>query len=173
MPYRRLPVRRLLFECNRRLHGSRGPRGFEMVSALIYRWPQVQSGIVYIGDSCTDAGREHRSDHCCMAQLMKRCGKTAHRAKYDLLRAGLVKLHGAGPGERAGGKILNQKGQAVGAATGYQLDPAVLDAPRPPSTPKAASGYESPAQQRLRADGRRKLADAVERMRAASSRAGP
>lgn len=177
-PYRKVPVRRLLFECNRRLHGARGPRGFEMIAALIYRWPQVQSGIVYLGDSCTDGGREHSSDHCCMAQLMGRCGKTAHRAKYDLLRAGLLKLHGAGSGERSGGKILNQQGRPVGAATGYELEAAIL---APPVAPAAvarrrvapSSSYESPAQQRVRREGQRKIADALARLEPGRGRAGP
>lgn len=159
LPYRKVPVRRLLLECNRRLHASRGPRAFEMMAALVYRWPQVQSGVVYIGDEG-------------MAELMKRCGKTAHRAKYDLARAGLVKLHCAGPGLRAGGKILNGRGQVVAQATGYEIDPSILKAApesraasRAQARP-AGSGYESPAQARLRREGQAKIRQALENMKA-------
>jgi len=178
-PYRKLPIRRLLFECNRRLHHARGPRAFELVAALIQRWPHVQSGIVYIWDSCE--GGRHRSEHCCMAQLMRRCGKTAHRAKYDLADVGLIKLHCAGRGrcncrrcngEAAGGKILNSKGQSVSQATGYELDPSVLAVPiisARKSQPRVSS-YESPAQRRLREQGQATMRKAVESMR---SRAGP
>lgn len=182
-PYRPLPVRRMMFECNRRLHEARGPRAFEMMIALVKRWPHVKSGIVYIGDSCIDAGREHccgtcrrkgltscEHDHCCMARLMQRCGKTAHRAKHDLFRVGLVKLHGAGPGVRAGGKIIDGHDLPVGSATGYELDPALFAAPRPPKTGRPPSRYESPAQARVRSEGQRKLA---ETMRAIGARAGP
>jgi hypothetical protein len=164
-----------------------------MVAALIYRSPQVGSGVVHLGDSCIDAGREHccggcrkagfgRCDHayCCMARLMgNRCGKTAHRAKYDLLRVGLVKLHGAGPklcpcgkcgGGHAGGKILDASGRPVGAATGYELDPSLFAAPPKGSPPSRPSGYVSPAQQRVRSERKAKIDAALERMR---PRAGP
>jgi hypothetical protein len=171
-PYRRIPVRRLLFECNRRLSSVRGPRAFELVAALVYRWPQVQSGIVYIGDAK-------------MGDLMHRCGRTAHRAKYDLLRVGLIRLHHAGPrmcscrrcgGVGAGGRILNSRGQPVSCATGYELDPEVLGPPV--KTPRGGNGrpsssssrYVSPAQARVRAEGQAQLREALDRMR---SRAGP
>jgi hypothetical protein len=181
-PYRRYPARKLLFECNRRLRDARGPRAFEMMAALIYRSPQVKSGIVHLGDSCIDAGREHccghcrregrrscEHPHCCMARLMgDRCGKTAHRAKYDLLRAGLVKLHGAGPAERAGGKILDGSGRPVGAATGYELDPELFAAPA--STGRSAPGPSRPGVGRhtaaTPAAGLAKMRAAIERQRA-------
>jgi hypothetical protein len=151
LPYRRIPVRTLLFECNKRI-AARGPRAFEMMAALIYRWPQVQSGIIYIGD-----GR--------MAELMRRCGKTAHRAKRDLERCGLIRLH-----RTAGGKILNSNGQPVAAATGYEIDPAVLEkkAPAPPRRPAAPS--DTPAQARVRREGQEKIRAALDTMRA---RPGP
>jgi hypothetical protein len=183
VPYRAYPVRRVLIECNRRLRGVRGPRAFEALAALIYRSPQVQSGVVYIGDCC--AG-EHRSEHCCMAQLMRRCGRTAHRAKYDLADAGLIKLHNAGRGlcpcsrcggdqsKKAGGSILNAHGQVVGAATGYELDPSLFAPPRPPRPPASASAYRSPAQARAVSEGQARLAAALERMRPPpADRAGP
>jgi len=169
-PYRKIPVRRLLFECNRRLSNSRGPRAFELIAALVYRWPQVQSGIVYIGDVK-------------MGDLMHRCGRTAHRAKYDLQRVGLIRLHHAGPrmcschrcgGVGAGGRILNGRGQPVSCATGYELDPEILGPPV--KAPGGGNGrsrpnsYVSPAQARLRAEGQAKVRDALERLR---SRAGP
>lgn len=205
-PYRKVPVRRLLLECNRRLRDARGPRAFELIAALVYRWPQVQSGIVYLGDSCLDAGRpahccsscrkqgrescEH--PHCCAARLMgERCGKTAHRAKFDLHRVGLVRLHGAGPrhcscsrcgGDPAGGRIQATRGEMVSAATGYELDADMLGA----GGPRASSGvaaaqtaerpegararYLSPAEARLREEGQAKLQRALEKMR---QRAGP
>lgn len=195
-PYRKVPVRRLLLECNRRLREARGPRAFELIAALCYRWPQVQSGIVYLGDSCLDAGRpahccsqcrkqgrencEH--PHCCAARLMGgRCGKTAHRAKYDLQRVGLIRLHGAGPrhcpcsrcgGDAAGGRITAARGEVVSAATGYELEGDLSDPggrlERPPQAKPSA--YTSPAQARLRREGQAKLQRALEAMR---SRAGP
>lgn len=171
LPYRKIPVRRLLFECNRRLSGVRGPRAFELITALVYRWPQVQSGIVYIGDAK-------------MGDLMHRCGRTAHRAKYDLQRVGLIRLHHAGPrmcschrcgGSGAGGKILNGRGQSVSCATGYELDPEVLGREGTGATPRTrpvppGRRYDSPAEARVREEGRRKLQDALETMR---RRAGP
>lgn len=184
-PYRRYPIRRLLFECNRRLHDARGPRAFEAMAALMLRSPEVKSGIVYIGDSCIDAGREHccgscrkagrrQCDHrhCCMSRLMgDRCGKTAHRAKHDLQRVGLVKLHGAGPQVKAGGKMLDHEQRAVGAATGYELDPELFTA-EPAARPARStlSDDRHPAEARVRREGQAKLRDALERMR---SRAGP
>ena len=158
-----------------------GPRAFEMVAALAYRWPQVQSGIVYIGDSCIDAGREHccgscrkqgrascSHEHCCMARLMRRCGKTAQRAKHDLQRVGLVKLHGAGPGVHAGGKFTGPEGPTA-AATGYELEAAIFAAPRPPRAPRPASDYVSPAVARVRAQGQAKMRQALESMRERAS----
>lgn len=150
-------------ECNRRLAGARGPRAFELVAALVERWPQVQSGIVYLGDVKAGA-------------MMKRCGRTAHRAKYDLVAAGLIRLHGAGPkccpcarcgGQAAGGKILNGQGQVVSAATGYELDPALIG-PRPQlsATRRASTPRQlSPAERRVLADGQAKLARALDAMR--------
>lgn len=167
-PYRKVPIRRLLIECNRRLAGARGPRAFELVAALVERWPQVQSGIVYLGDVKAGA-------------MMQRCGRTAHRAKYDLVRVGLIRLHGAGPkccpcaacgGQAAGGKILSSSGQVVSAATGYELDPMLIQPPPTahPSTPgrPRAGGrpaYESPAEARVKREGMAKLNAALEKMR--------
>lgn len=185
--YRPFPIRRVLIECNRRLAGARGPRAFEAMAALIYRSPQVKSGIVYLGDCCAKA---HTSDRCCMAQLMKRCGKTAHRAKYDLADAGLIRLHNAGRGlcpcsrcggdqsKKAGGSILNAHGQIVSAATGYELDPALFAPPaaeQAAQVPAVAAGRQSrPPTSSGRPvtveAGRARLRDALERMR---SRAGP
>lgn len=164
------------------------------MAALIFRSPQVASGVIYIGDSCLDAGREHHvcgscrkagkiecgHEHCCMARLMRRCGRTAHRAKYDLADAGLVRLHGAGRrmcpcgrcgGTSAGGSILDQTGKPVGAATGYELDPEVFAVPVERPRPTGAAPPAATVQQRLTlAAGQRQLADALERMR---QRAGP
>lgn len=175
-PYRKVPIRRLLIECNRRLSGARGPRAFELVAALVERWPQVQSGIVYLGDVKAGA-------------MMQRCGRTAHRAKYDLVRVGLIRLHGAGPGlcpcsrcnggkrdesKNAGGSIQNARGDTVSAATGYELDPELQapPAPRAPSTrrPRAGGRYESPAEARIRREGMAKVQAALEGMR---GRPGP
>lgn len=166
-PYRKVPIRRLLMECNRRLAGARGPRAFELVAALVERWPQVQSGIVYLGD--VRAG-----------EMMQRCGRTAHRAKYDLVAAGLIRLHGAGPkccpcarcgGQAAGGKTLNGRGELVSAATGYELDPTLIKAP-PTSRaqpgigrPRAGGRSLSPAERRVLDEGRAKLARALDSMR--------
>jgi hypothetical protein len=155
-------------ECNRRLAGARGPRAFELVAALVERWPQVQSGIVYLGD--VKAGG-----------MMRRCGRTAHRAKYDLVRAGLIRLHGAGPkccpcarcgGQAAGGKILNGRGELVSAATGYELDPSLIPLPQQAAArrPGGTARQLSPAERRVRDEGRAKLARAMETMRA---RPGP
>jgi hypothetical protein len=166
-PYRKIPIRRLLIECNRRLAGARGPRAFELVAALVERWPQVQSGIVYLGDKRAGA-------------MMQRCGRTAHRAKYDLVAVGLIRLHGAGPkccpcakcgGASAGGKILNGRGELVSAATGYELDPSLIVQPRP-APPRAGTTRRqlSPAERRVMAEGQAKVARALENMRA---RPGP
>jgi hypothetical protein len=159
-------------ECNRRLAGARGPRAFELVAALVERWPQVQSGIVYIGDE--KAGG-----------MMRRCGRTAHRAKYDLVDAGLVQLHGAGRGlcpcsrcggdktKSAGGSILNGRGDVVSAATGYELDPTLTAPPAPrrsPERPRAGGRSLSPAERRIQAEGQARIAKALETMRA---RPGP
>lgn len=170
-PYRAVPIRRLLVECNRRLR-TRGPRAFEAVAALVKRWPEVQSGIVYIGDEK-------------LGGLMGRCGRTAHRAKYDLADAGLVRLHGAGRGmcpcsrcggQAAGGKILNARGQLVSAATGFELDPSILANPASPRGsapgPSRPGGgrHESPAERRIREAGQAKIRDALAQLR---DRAGP
>lgn len=175
-PYRRIPVRRLLMECNRRIPKG-GGRAFLLVAALVERWPQVQSGIVYCGDDR-------------MGELMRRCGRTAHRAKYDLVRTGLLRLHGAGPkccpcsscgGQAAGGKILNARGAVVSAATGYELDPS-FTGPRPDHRSRgeggrgvladaAARSYESPAEARLRREGQERLRAAVANLKG-SARAG-
>jgi hypothetical protein len=154
-------------ECNRRLAGARGPRAFELVAALVERWPQVQSGIVYLGDVKAGA-------------MMQRCGRTAHRAKYDLVAAGLIRLHGAGPkccpcggcgGQAAGGKTLNGRGESVSAATGYELDPSLIAQPRPaPRRVGTAPRHISPAQRRVLAEGQAKLARALDTLR---GRAGP
>jgi hypothetical protein len=165
--YRPLPVNRLLKECNRRVP-SQGPRCFEMLVALVKRFPQVQSGTLYIGDEG-------------IAKLMGegRCGKTAHRAKYDLLRVGLIRLKHAGPrmcpcgrcgGEKAGGTILNSNGKAVAAATGYEVDPALFGQPKSPKPPRPSSSYESPAQRRLREQNQDRMKRALESLR---PRAGP
>jgi len=161
-PYRKLPIRRLLIECNRR--GLKA-RDFELVAALVERWPQVQSGIVYLGDLGAGA-------------LMRRCARTAHRAKYDLMAAGLIRLHGAGPkccpcagcgGQAAGGKILNAGGELVSAATGYELDPSLIppvsrrSAPRPSRS--GAERHLSPTERRALADGQAKIARALDAMR--------
>lgn len=178
-PYRRIPVRRLLLECNRRLRDARGPRAFELLAALVYRWPNVQSGIVYLGDLR-------------MGELMGgRCARTAHRAKYDLLRAGLVQLHHAGPrlcpcrrcnggtvdaSKSAGGTILDGRGRLVACATGYALDPDLFRDPiasRPPGGPvPARGGYVSPYEERVKREGREKLARAMDSI-ASKVRAGP
>jgi hypothetical protein len=156
-------------ECNRRFSAVGGPRAFELVAALVERWPQVQSGIVYIGDERAGA-------------LMRRCGRTAHRAKYDLAAAGLIVLHGAGPkycscarcgGPKAGGTIYNSRNEAVAAATGYELDPTLISNPSgraAPSTRSNAARHRSPAEQRLVDQGRAKLAAALDNLRA---RPGP
>lgn len=183
-PYRKYPIRRLLLECNRRLAGARGPRAWLALAALIHRSPQVGSGVVFLGDSCVDAGREHccgscrrngksSCEHafCCMARLMSRCGKTAHRAKYDLERAGIIRLHGAGAGVRGGGKMLDGTGRAVGAATGYELDPELFTTPAPAD--QQASTSTSPAQRRVAAEGMQKAREALERMRARSAARAP
>jgi hypothetical protein len=168
-PYRKVPIRRLLIECNRRLAGARGPRAFELVAALVERWPQVQSGIVYLGDVKAGA-------------MMKRCGRTAHRAKYDLVRVGLIRLHGAGPGlcpcsrcnggqrdesKFAGGKIFNAGGERVSAATGYELDPSLIPPPsRPAPRPAGVTARRlSPAERRVLAEGQAKLSRALDAMR--------
>lgn len=202
-PYRSYPIRRVLMECNRRLSGAHGPRAWLVIAALIYRSPKVQSGIVYLGDSCTEAGREHvcgacrrngktacEHEYCCMARLIARSGKTAHRAKYDLADAGLIRLHNAGrrlcpcrrcnggnadPSKNAGGSIFDGE-RHVGAATGYELDPGLFAAPPPihrggrPPAPPDRKRYVSPAEERIRREGMGKIRDSLERMR---SRAGP
>lgn len=148
--------------------GIRGPRCYELVAVLVQLFPQVQSGVVFKGDLG-------------MAGLMDRCSKTVHRAKYDLLRCGLVRLHCSGPkmcpcsscgGQAAGGKILNSRGQSVSAATGYQLEPALLSRPKQRRPPRAqrASSNESPAERRLREEGRQRMAGIVAGLKA---RAGP
>lgn len=183
-------------ECNRRLAGARGPRAFEAMAALIYRSPQVNSGVVYLGDSCIDSGREHccgrcrkegraRCEHefCCMARLMHRCGKTAHRAKYDLAEAGLIRLHHAGrklcpcarcggdSTRKAGGSILDGDGRAVGAATGYELDPQVFAAPvERPARPTGAAATTLLRPPATIAQGLEKIRAALERRQ---DRAGP
>lgn len=191
-----------MHECHRRAP-SQGLRCFEMLMALISRFPQVQSGILYIGDSCLDAGREHCCGACrkagrrcehryfCMAKLMGkgRCGKTAHRAKYDLLRVGLIRLVGAGPrmcpcegcgGGKAGGTILNSNGQPVAGATGYEIDPELFGQPKQ-TRPRArgkeraiSSGHgavwASPAERRLQEENSARMHALVDDMR---SRAGP
>jgi hypothetical protein len=171
-PYRKVPIRRLLIACNRR--GLRA-RDFALAAALIERWPQVQSGIVYLGDK--RAG-----------ELMRRCGRTAHRAKYDLVAAGLIRLHGAGPGmcpcsrcnggqrdesKFAGGKILTARGERVSAATGYELDPSLITSPSSKAAARRPGGTArqlSPAERRVLDEGRAKVARALETMRA---RPGP
>lgn len=106
-----------------------------------------------------------------MARLMSRCGKTAHRAKYDLQRVGIIRLHGAGAGVRGGGKMLDGTGRAVGAATGYELDPELFATPT--STERQASTTSSPAQRRVAAEGMQKAREALERMRSRSAARAP
>src|ERR1700674_543782 len=92
-PYRKYPIRAVLFECNRRLKDARGPRAFELIAALISRSPQVQSGVVYIGDDGMGklmGGCRCKKWRACACGF-GRCWRTAHRAKYDLPRVGLVK----------------------------------------------------------------------------------
>jgi hypothetical protein len=154
-PYRKLPIRRLLVAVNQRCGHRRGPRIFEMVAVLIDCFPRVQSGVLYLGDEA-------------MGKLMKRHEKTAHRAKADLLESGLVRLSCCGP--RSGGKILNQAGQPVAQATGYELDPSLFPEPRRASAAAPARPLSSPAEARVRAAGRQRIQEALDRLR---SRAGP
>jgi len=191
-PYRPISPRRLWLEFNQRLRQARGPRAHELMAALIFRWPQTRSGIVYLGDSCLDNGHaEHRCTscrrenrqgcphpYCCAARLMgNRCGKTAQRAKFDLMRAGIVRLHGAGPGVRAGGMVLNSRGQAVPAATGYELEPLLFasrpagSTPPPESMGRPTGRPPAPTAQPATLEaGREKMRVALERLR---GRAGP
>lgn len=169
LPYRPISPRRLIQECKRRLYrlGVRGPRGYELAAVLVELAPKVQSGVIYMGDVR-------------MAERMGRCSKTAHRGKYDLLRAGLVRLSGAGPkmcpcakcgGTAAGGRILNSHGQPVSAATGYELDPSLLSRPKLGPAPLAkGSNHETPAQRRLRLEQAERLREAGDRLR---GRPGP
>jgi len=166
-PYQPPSPRRIIAECKRRLWPMRGPRAFEAIAVLVELFPKRQSGVVFIGDLK-------------MAKAMGRCEKTAHRAKYDLLRVGAIRLHGAGPrmcpcggcgGAKAGGTIFNSNGQPVSAATGYELDPALLVQPRQsPRSPRKPTSYESPAELRLREQNKGRMARALESLR---PRAGP
>lgn len=66
-------------------HGLHGDRVWRLTRALLELLPKVQSGVAYMGDDG-------------MAKLMgRRAGKTAHRAKFDALRCGLIHLTGSGP----------------------------------------------------------------------------
>lgn len=65
-----------------------------------------------------------------------RCGKTIQRAKPQLASSGLVVVHAV-----AGGKTLNELGQCVEQATGYELADVLFE-PKSESRPRTAAKPE-------------------------------
>ena len=90
--------------------------------ALLVRSREVQSGIVYVGNRG-------------LGQRVERCGRTIQRAKPQLRASGLVAII---PG---GGKTINEFGQCVEAATGYELADVLF----PPEKKSAIAAKVTPA----------------------------
>jgi len=106
---------------------------------LLGRAREVQSGIVFIGNDGLGA-------------RVRRCGKTIQRAKPQLRASGLVIVHLYGS-KNGGGKMIDEYGRCVEAATGYELADILFD-PKAPAPEPTKAGTE-PSYQRLQEQGAR------------------
>jgi hypothetical protein len=114
----------------------RRARAAAVLQVLLRRQAQVRSGIVYLGYESMGAAC-HRSR------------STAYRAIADLVAAQLLQRTNVNfdPATGfAGGKALDEHGQVVEAANGYQV-PALLQAPDVPQDSSPTSAEGTPGQQ--------------------------
>jgi len=141
------PYRAIHWNRAHKLAAGLPDRALRAFFALLIRAREVQSGIVFIGNHGLGA-------------RVERCGKTIQRAKPQLRSSGLVHIHVYG-NRNGGGKMIDQHGRCVEAATGYELADIIFD-PKSP-TPDPVPPIE-PSNERRR--------EAAERLRLITDEAG-
>jgi len=127
------PYRAIRWNRAHKLAAALPDRAHRAFFALLVRAREVQSGIVFIGNDGLGA-------------RVERCGKTIQRAKPQLRSSGLVIVHLYGS-KNGGGKMIDQHGRCVEAATGYELADVIFE-PKSPA-PEAVKPVTEPSQGRV------------------------